>query len=282
MTITNQSSQTPSLRPFTLCAAKNFLPLGFRREELDSVAGAMESMGCASDNFWIDIIVSLWGMGFTQFSSWLGEDSPNRLSQGAYLFRGWLLRHSGDFFSVAITAKGSRNAILFLTLVNHGATKLYQVDVLEASVRIPSATWKRDLSSVLDSLDQQAKFIYDASPKCPKCNAMMIQKIMKLGIKGADGEDIRSPHPHENETFFGCANYPNCRGMRATWIPEDQAKEVGDIAKDLTCPKCGNAVVVRQARRGRNKGNKFFGCINYPKCDGLVTMEEAVAKKLMS
>lgn len=32
------------------------------------------------------------------------------------------------------------------------------------------------------------------------------------------------------------------------------------------CPKCGNALVRRTAKKGENKGNQFYGCSNFPKC----------------
>ena len=34
------------------------------------------------------------------------------------------------------------------------------------------------------------------------------------------------------------------------------------------CPKCGKPMVVRPARRGWNAGNDFYGCPDYPKCNG--------------
>jgi len=34
------------------------------------------------------------------------------------------------------------------------------------------------------------------------------------------------------------------------------------------CPKCGGVMVIRLARRGRNAGNKFYGCTRYPGCNG--------------
>lgn len=36
----------------------------------------------------------------------------------------------------------------------------------------------------------------------------------------------------------------------------------------VTCPRCGQAMVKRQARRGRNAGSYFFGCSRYPVCKG--------------
>jgi len=32
------------------------------------------------------------------------------------------------------------------------------------------------------------------------------------------------------------------------------------------CPKCGSDLVLRVAKQGVNKGNKFYGCSSYPKC----------------
>jgi restriction system protein len=34
------------------------------------------------------------------------------------------------------------------------------------------------------------------------------------------------------------------------------------------CPRCNTAMVMREARRGTHAGQKFWGCVNYPKCRG--------------
>lgn len=36
------------------------------------------------------------------------------------------------------------------------------------------------------------------------------------------------------------------------------------------CPKCQESMVRRTAKKGDNKGNKFWGCQNYPKCKQVV------------
>jgi restriction system protein len=41
----------------------------------------------------------------------------------------------------------------------------------------------------------------------------------------------------------------------------------GDIP---SCPDCGQAMVLRTAKTGGNKGNSFWGCSAYPKCKGIV------------
>ncbi|MHA1920876.1 MAG: topoisomerase DNA-binding C4 zinc finger domain-containing protein, partial [Promethearchaeota archaeon] len=43
----------------------------------------------------------------------------------------------------------------------------------------------------------------------------------------------------------------------------------------VKCPRCGANMMLRTARRGRNKGNKFYGCSNYPRCKEIVSLDEA-------
>ena len=36
------------------------------------------------------------------------------------------------------------------------------------------------------------------------------------------------------------------------------------------CPKCGSSMVLREAKKGKNLGDKFWGCSRFPKCKGVV------------
>ena len=38
------------------------------------------------------------------------------------------------------------------------------------------------------------------------------------------------------------------------------------------CPKCGSAMVMREASKGANKGSKFLGCSQYPQCRGVLSV----------
>ncbi len=38
------------------------------------------------------------------------------------------------------------------------------------------------------------------------------------------------------------------------------------------CPRCGNSMIMRTARRGANAGGQFWGCSAYPKCTGIVNV----------
>lgn len=37
------------------------------------------------------------------------------------------------------------------------------------------------------------------------------------------------------------------------------------------CPKCGNQMVLRTAKKGDQKGEEFWGCKNYPRCREIVS-----------
>jgi restriction system protein len=39
------------------------------------------------------------------------------------------------------------------------------------------------------------------------------------------------------------------------------------VAQDNTnCPRCNETLVLREAKKGPNKGNRFYGCSSFPKC----------------
>jgi DNA topoisomerase-1 len=67
---------------------------------------------------------------------------------------------------------------------------------------------------------------------CPKCGKPLLQR------DGQYGE------------FIACSGYPKCKYVKQ------------DIL-DVPCPKCGGEVAVRKNRRG----DTFYGCTRYPKCD---------------
>ncbi len=41
---------------------------------------------------------------------------------------------------------------------------------------------------------------------------------------------------------------------------------------EKTCPECGSEMVLRKARKGKNAGNEFWGCVQFPKCRGTVSV----------
>ncbi|ADW69794.1 type I DNA topoisomerase [Granulicella tundricola] len=67
---------------------------------------------------------------------------------------------------------------------------------------------------------------------CPKCGKPLLQR------DGAYGE------------FIACSGYPKCKYVKQELL-------------DVKCPKDGGDLAVRKTKRG----DVFYGCVNYPKCD---------------
>ncbi|QHS51862.1 type I DNA topoisomerase [Edaphobacter sp. 12200R-103] len=67
---------------------------------------------------------------------------------------------------------------------------------------------------------------------CPKCGKPLLLR------QGQYGE------------FTSCSGYPKCK-----YIKQDLL--------DVKCPKCGGDIAARKTKRG----DVFYGCVNYPKCD---------------
>lgn len=80
---------------------------------------------------------------------------------------------------------------------------------------------------------------------CDKCGRMMVIKRGRYG------------------KFLACPGYPECKNAKPI-VEEIEAP----------CPKCGGKIYAKRSKRG----NKFFGCANYPECD-FVSWNEPVEKK---
>lgn len=52
-------------------------------------------------------------------------------------------------------------------------------------------------------------------------------------------------------------------------------QESGTKEEILKCPKCGAEMVLRTAQKGENAGEKFYGCSRYPKCRGIINIQNA-------
>ncbi|MEA5040608.1 MAG: NERD domain-containing protein [Clostridiaceae bacterium] len=66
-----------------------------------------------------------------------------------------------------------------------------------------------------------------------------------------------------------------------TAAPAEKAAEVPppppaeDSGGAPRCPKCGAPMVRRKAARGKNAGQEFWGCANYPRCRGIIEITQA-------
>ncbi len=88
---------------------------------------------------------------------------------------------------------------------------------------------------------QQSKPPVQLEEPCPKCGKPLLQR------EGQYGE------------FIACSGYPKCKYVKQELL-------------EVPCPKCAAEVAVRKNRRG----DTFYGCTRYPKCD-FTTNQKLVA-----
>ena len=89
---------------------------------------------------------------------------------------------------------------------------------------------------------QQSKPPVQLDEPCPKCGKPLLQRESQYG------------------EFIACSGYPKCKYVKQDLL-------------DVPCPKCAAEVAVRKNRRG----DTFYGCTRYPKCD-FTTNQKLVAE----
>lgn len=57
-------------------------------------------------------------------------------------------------------------------------------------------------------------------------------------------------------------------------MPAMPSIEIKSQVASPCCPKCNSEMVVRVAKTGSNRGERFWGCPNYPRCRGVLKFEE--------
>jgi hypothetical protein len=153
-------------------------------------------------------------------------------------------------------------------------------------VRASSST-ENDLCRCVHSLEESANDLQSIMPSCPQCLGGMAYKEMsskRVVYSETDGAAVSLDNPHNGAWFWGCMRFPACGGMVAPWLPEEDArlKGYGMMATRVLCPVCKDPMTIRVAKKGRNVGKSFYGCINYPVCKGTLSKEQALARALIS
>ena len=79
---------------------------------------------------------------------------------------------------------------------------------------------------------------------CPECGKPMVLRESRYG------------------SFEACSGYPECK-----YIKRNESIKEAPATTGVKCPVCQTGEIVeREAKKGRNKGNKFYACNNFPKC----------------
>ena len=86
----------------------------------------------------------------------------------------------------------------------------------------------------------------------------------------------RSPPPANTSNLPATDPSPIKDGRMDAWLSQlgqNNDQELGKgINSNKSCPKCGSPMVLREAKKGKNIGKKFWGCSKFPKCRAIVNI----------
>ena len=126
------------------------------------------------------------------------------------------------------------------------------------------STFWQDFEPTLKAANARQKEDSRTDLVCPKCGGHLLVKRSKYGA------------------FYACENWTR-RGdgcdFKANMNPDGSVAEPGEDTRekpepdpDVICPKCGKPMILRTSRFG----SKFYGCSDYPRCRGLVPVNEEI------
>ncbi len=144
----------------------------------------------------------------------------------------------------------------------------------------------------------------------PACKYILEEKKEELdtGIicpicgKGHFVKKMANKGRNKGKYFFACSNYPDCKtafsdepttelcpncnsmmlrkdgNLICSKRCDEENKE--ESAKEgIICPSCGKGHIVKKiAKKGRNAGNAFYACSNYPRCKNIYSLEPTEQK----
>lgn len=124
----------------------------------------------------------------------------------------------------------------------------------------------------------------DTGILCPTCGTgHIVERVAKTG-------------KNKGSIFYACSNYPSCKTTFSDLPTKELCPNCGAIMlknkdgklycskqcdkkieeeEQILCPVCKKGhMVKRVASKGKNKGNIFYGCSNFPKCKNIISEEE--------
>ena len=95
-----------------------------------------------------------------------------------------------------------------------------------------------------------------------------LAKVVSTGTIRQLAEQLAARHTPIETNYIGKFGLASCLAQP---IEDLVVRPIANEAAVTSCPKCGSAMVQREAKRGANAGNTFWGCSTYPKCRGVVS-----------
>lgn len=162
-----------------------------------------------------------------------------------------------DGYSVAEVGGGGPDGGVDLVLRKDGKTFLVQCKQ-RRSGNVDVAT-VREIVGVLSDRAAFGAFVVTSGRFTPDAEAFAGRNNIEL----VDRDRLLARVPRGSRVPEPAAPQPS-----AVSVPQEAHQEPASAQHSPACPKCGHAMVRRQARQGPTAGAYFWGCSTFPKCRG--------------
>jgi ssDNA-binding Zn-finger/Zn-ribbon topoisomerase 1 len=137
---------------------------------------------------------------------------------------------------------------------NNTKKRILIVNLIDIGIENPAALYSiRYYNNEIDEIKNNISDLTEKAQKikkCPKCFGLLEQKDTK----------------NEGEKYWECDRI-QCNHREGNLTPLNSPFRIEPMNdNDTVCSKCGAKMELREAKRGKNKGKKFWGCTAFPAC----------------
>lgn len=141
---------------------------------------------------------------------------------------------------------------------------------------------KKEIRDQVIRVDQLAAYIrkVDAEPGSVSSSDKQMEELAGFFL------DICKPNPTDyTEKYLALLSEPTASDItpkteqeKEPPLTEPKQKEESSAEPEqqdvILCPRCGAQMIKRRAKKGEKAGSYFYGCSNYPKCRGIINIEQ--------
>ncbi len=149
----------------------------------------------------------------------------------------------------------------------------YLMDVYKKRGRLLACYTEPETRNQVIKVDQLSEYIrcIDSDPKVESSSEKDMETLARFFLE-----------MHKEQHVDYAVKFRNALGVAEKQPPSSELTQpqilelVSEKLPQILCPKCGSVMIKRKAAKGANAGKVFYGCSNYPRCRGIVNIEEAV------
>lgn len=182
-------------------------------------------------------------------------------------------RHMEVIKKIRMEAKG--NMLTKALFEKYFPENYRSIVVLANSKTVLNAKYaKKEVKNHVIRADQLISFIRNANSErgAESCSEKEMMKTAQFFLEKSTENPIDYVAKYKEELFEETECEDPGKSEEPTDVEPVEAEE--EPCTDVLCPRCGAVMVKRTAAKGKNAGREFYGCSRFPKCRGIVNLDE--------